>query len=470
MSNKRTEAYCLSDTDVKRVAGNTGLSILKYPDLANFADWDAFMRNKAHAAAVLFLVQSENSGHWIAAFNGPKRTAHVWDPLGMALDGQRAQVAPGQLRALGEQEPQFGRLLATAERAGYSICVNHAEFQDFKPSVNTCGRWVGLRILHRNKTDAQFKAFVSAGMARAKTQDADAWITAVTTPKLVGGQMRMECADDDVLLLGGAMSTDGDDDWSDSGESESGPESEFDADAAVRGGTLNSDAPGLVHTLVHEGLGITDPTPASRNLQTRLLKDLAASKDITGAGLWSFLRKSKPFVISAGKLEGGARRKKRRASAASGYVRKLIATSKRLGDRPPPGIQLHKIRNMSSDLETRVKRWDGQLDDDTVKAKVAFRRSDGTRVTFPARKSGSSTGAGICGQIDKALRGAGILERKAETEDVLDDAREKLAEDEPVLAGSKRSFTGGDLAGTKKGRFTMSPAASAAIRASNAKL
>ena len=207
--------YCLSDSDVKRVAGSTGLLIIRYPELSRFATWDEFMQNQARAAAVLFLVQGPTSGHWIAAFDGPDATAQVWDPLGMPLDSQRNELSASKRNALGENEAQFARLLATAEAAGKRPCINHVEFQEFSPSINTCGRWVGLRILHRDKTDTQFKAFVLGKVKAAGMRSPDEWVTQYTNPKLSGGgpsgTRRPEddspWLDDVSALMGGRMTT-----------------------------------------------------------------------------------------------------------------------------------------------------------------------------------------------------------------------------------------------------------------------
>lgn len=197
--------YCLSDTDIKRVAGSTGLLITRYPDLAQFSSWDQFLSNNAHAAAVLFLVDGPTSGHWIAAFDGPDETAHVWDPLGMALDAQRQQVEPDKLASLGQNRPQFARLLVTAESEGKTPVVNHVEFQDFKPSVNTCGRWVALRILHRDKTDPEFKEFVLQKVRASSCASPDEWVADYTNPKLTGGSLWL---DDVSEVLGGRMQRD----------------------------------------------------------------------------------------------------------------------------------------------------------------------------------------------------------------------------------------------------------------------
>ena len=113
---KDTADYCLSDSDVKKVAGSTGLLITRYPELARYTSWSDFMSNRARAAAVLFLVQGPTSGHWMAAFDGPDSTAHVWDPLGMPLDAQRGEISAQKRAELGEHDAQFARLLATAEK------------------------------------------------------------------------------------------------------------------------------------------------------------------------------------------------------------------------------------------------------------------------------------------------------------------------------------------------------------------
>ncbi|NDC56179.1 MAG: hypothetical protein EBZ69_05135, partial [Alphaproteobacteria bacterium] len=107
----------------------------------------------------------------------------------MALDAQRSELSPDKLKELGQTKPQFARLLATAKADGQIPVVNHVEFQDFRPSVNTCGRWVGLRILHRDKTDAQFKQFVLSKVRESSCSTPDEWVVQYTNPTLTGSSM-----------------------------------------------------------------------------------------------------------------------------------------------------------------------------------------------------------------------------------------------------------------------------------------
>lgn len=292
--NREEEEYCLSDSDIRRVAGRTGLLILRYPELAKFATWKDFMKNRAHAAAVLFLVQSERSGHWLAAFDGPQNTAYVWDPLGMPLDGQRAVISPEARSALGEERGEFARLLATAQTAGKKVCVNHTEFQEFSPSVNTCGRWVAMRLLHRNKNDAEFKALVMDGVRRMGAESPDAWITLVTNPKLEGGGLA--CFDEDPTSVGGAMQLER--------VAQTDPsflqnyiECEID-----RVGTGGAFASSVLHQLVREASGLEEADglrqwPASQVLQEAQQSwQTARGGCLSGAAFWRGLRGASTYI------------------------------------------------------------------------------------------------------------------------------------------------------------------------------
>jgi hypothetical protein len=193
---------------------------------------------------------------------------------------------------------------------------------------------VGLRILHRSKSDAEFKAFVRAGMSKAGETDADAWVTDITTPKLVGGHMRLGCEVDS--MHGGTLSAE-------SSSSESEEESEFDADEAVRGGTLHPEAKMLVSRLVQEGAGDTCSEGVTRNLERRLLKDLHATGNVTGAGMWEFLRGAKDRVVGYGLTGGRAPKRSHRTgrflkcrhSACSRYNTCVMVHQRRFPNTQP---------------------------------------------------------------------------------------------------------------------------------------
>lgn len=169
------ESKTLSGEDVKRLAG--GGRIITYPDLDKIKTWDELIDNPKRAAIILFCVESPTEGHWICAFEGPDGT-HVFDPIGMALDAERNRISMEKRRELGETDPELRRLVMMS---GAPVHVSKVHFQEDAPGVNTCGRWVGLRLQKSKLTDAQFGAFVKEGIARmGKGTTPDEWVVAQT--------------------------------------------------------------------------------------------------------------------------------------------------------------------------------------------------------------------------------------------------------------------------------------------------
>ena len=175
------KAAMLTDTDIRNVSGVPDLKILRYPELKNFRTWNDLLSNKGKAAAVLFLTENDTTGHWLAVFDGPAQTAVVFDPLGLGVDAERKMLTPQKNEELGQSEPELARLLVTAEQAGKRPAVNHTDFQEFKASVNTCGRWTALRIAKRHLTPAEFSSFVRESMRADGCKNADDWVTRVTS-------------------------------------------------------------------------------------------------------------------------------------------------------------------------------------------------------------------------------------------------------------------------------------------------
>lgn len=170
----KQEAVSLSGDQVTQKAGG-GIKVLRYPDLAGIKDWAELTNSPHQAAAILFLTTAPNVGHWICTFNGPDG-AHVFDPLGLALDAERQKISTQMQQQLGETQPQLARLV---DSSGKPVKVSRTDFQDSVPDMNTCGRWVATRLQYRNLTDEAFKALVAAGCQQFHCTP-DAWVTAHT--------------------------------------------------------------------------------------------------------------------------------------------------------------------------------------------------------------------------------------------------------------------------------------------------
>ena len=164
-----SETKELSGQQVQQASG--GCKVLTYPRLGSIAQWTDLCPS-GEGVAVLFCTDSPTDGHWTACFTNAQG-AHVFDPLGVALDHERDYISPAMRAQLGEQQPQFGRLLSTFQGPR---SVNRIHYQANKPNVNTCGRWTALRLKMRNMSDNDFSNFVKAQMSSAGIQDPDAWV------------------------------------------------------------------------------------------------------------------------------------------------------------------------------------------------------------------------------------------------------------------------------------------------------
>jgi len=160
----------LSGDEVKAASHVPGIQVCTYPELARFQSWDAAL-GSAGALIVLFLTQSANEGHWTTMFKGGGGN-EFFDPLGLAMDSERRIIGSAQAQSLGESQPQYSRLAATASSP---VTVSRTDFQRNAPDINTCGRWVACRLQNRRMSDPEFRAWVGQQVA-AFGGDADAWV------------------------------------------------------------------------------------------------------------------------------------------------------------------------------------------------------------------------------------------------------------------------------------------------------
>ena len=127
------------------------------------------------AVIILFLTTSPSEGHWICAFDaedGP----HVFDPLGVALDRERFHISEEMREELGQTKPLLRRLLKTQPLKPH---VSRVDYQQNKPGVNTCGRWVALRLKNRHVSDADFALRTAEACVKENLQP-DEWVVRVT--------------------------------------------------------------------------------------------------------------------------------------------------------------------------------------------------------------------------------------------------------------------------------------------------
>jgi hypothetical protein len=149
MDFTQIKEYPLSDADIEAILGKT--VIMTYPELQHIEDVEQIFDADGRCV-LLFLTENNQTGHWV----GLVRSANMieyFDPYGSAPDADRKWLTKQKLRELDEEKPHLTRLL---RRSNMKVYFNTYEFQEDKQSINTCGRWVVARLLHRKKTLRQF--------------------------------------------------------------------------------------------------------------------------------------------------------------------------------------------------------------------------------------------------------------------------------------------------------------------------
>jgi hypothetical protein len=133
-------------------------NIFTYPYLENVRDIDEVFDEEGRAL-MLYLTESETSGHWIALLKKGK-TIEFFDPYGIGPDQQSKWMSKDKLEELGQDTPLLSNLLKKAKADGYKIIVNHYKLQKDKDDINTCGRHALTRLIFKKLTLPQYKAMI----------------------------------------------------------------------------------------------------------------------------------------------------------------------------------------------------------------------------------------------------------------------------------------------------------------------
>lgn len=163
---KKAEGVDLTGEDVMRITkGKT--AIMKYSDLGRFNNIDNALG--ANGCMVLLYETQMNYGHWVCVFKINSTTLEFFDPYGLAMD-EELQIINANMR---DNTPHLTHLVNIS---GYRVLSNIQQLQEVKEHVNTCGRWVALRIRMRT---TPLKEFVRL-MTKPHYYKPDLWVSALT--------------------------------------------------------------------------------------------------------------------------------------------------------------------------------------------------------------------------------------------------------------------------------------------------
>ena len=153
-------AQDLTGTDVTFLTRNKA-NVVMYTQLINCNSiLDLF--GKYSAIILLFPVQSDTEGHFIAILKNDKnKSINHWDPYGLSYIQERAYTTNPLVK-----QHLLGNLYTKAQQNGWNVTCNTYRLQQMKSGISTCGRWSCLRIRMQYLSDLEFaKLFLKQGQS-----------------------------------------------------------------------------------------------------------------------------------------------------------------------------------------------------------------------------------------------------------------------------------------------------------------
>lgn len=146
----KAEDYDLSDTDILRITDNK-TKIYLYSDLEKVNSINEIL--EPYGCCVILYQLEQNIGHWVCLIRHKNDTLEFFDPYGMSIDEELKYSEFNLRRHRGVKTPH---LTALIDKSNYKLITNTAKLQKFKEHVNTCGRWVSMRIRFKDVSLSKF--------------------------------------------------------------------------------------------------------------------------------------------------------------------------------------------------------------------------------------------------------------------------------------------------------------------------
>jgi len=149
----------ISDDDLRRYFGeDIGTHIIKYSELSNYETIEDLLPHDKAFKIILF-ENDMNTGHWILLMRYG-RTIEFFNSYGLRPNADFAFVSKIKNFFLGQSPDLLKTLLDDAKQRGYDVVYNKRKFQVMKKGINTCGRWIILRIILMTSLNQDLQGFI----------------------------------------------------------------------------------------------------------------------------------------------------------------------------------------------------------------------------------------------------------------------------------------------------------------------
>lgn len=130
--------------------------IVQYHELYKYDSIEKLLEQ--HGTVTILYEITSGSGHWVCMYYDNDYTLNFFDSYAIGGGVPDADLKYAEYN-LNEGRPYLTLLL---EKYNKKIIINNVRLQAFKKDINTCGRWVGIRLLTRKKyTMKQFQDMFS---------------------------------------------------------------------------------------------------------------------------------------------------------------------------------------------------------------------------------------------------------------------------------------------------------------------
>lgn len=166
----KAENINLSDSDILRITDNK-TKIIRYEELENITSIDEIL--DPYGCCVILYQLEEGYGHFCALLKHSYNKLEFFGSYGLKIDEQLKYSTYNLRKHNGVETPHLSHLI---EQSNYSVISNTVKLQKFKKDINTCGRWVSLRIRFK---DTPIKRFIEL-FTQNQNYDGDFWVAAMT--------------------------------------------------------------------------------------------------------------------------------------------------------------------------------------------------------------------------------------------------------------------------------------------------
>jgi hypothetical protein len=153
----KAQSSFFSDADIRKWLG-ADTRVIRMCELQNYRSLEQAAPNGV--CVVLFETERPNAnghtGHWCCFFQVDAETWEWFDPYGVRPGSERDFLPEHVQQELKEDQPLIETLIANSA-PNTKMIYNQARLQQLKKGIDTCGRWVCVRVLKRHVPLAKFQ-------------------------------------------------------------------------------------------------------------------------------------------------------------------------------------------------------------------------------------------------------------------------------------------------------------------------